>query len=65
MAHLRSYCFVVEVPFKDSTIKKEIFNNIHHVYNLRPLTQWLMHDASPYIIISQRKVLVDGLDTLL
>ena len=54
--------------FKYSAIKKEVFNNMQHVYELTPLkvikactTRWLTHGEAYWRIISRFEPLVDAL----
>ena len=57
--------------FKYSTIKKEVFNDMQHVYALIPLkvikactTRWLTHDKACWRIILRFEPLVDLLDAV-
>ena len=57
--------------FKYSTIKKEVFNDMQHVYELTPLkiikvctTRWLTHGEACWRIISGFEPLVDALDVI-
>ena len=57
--------------FRYSTIKKEVFNNMQHVYELNPLKvikaftiRWFMHGEACWRIISQFESLVDALDAI-
>ena len=57
--------------FKYSTIKKEVFNDMQHVYELTPLKvikaftrRWFTHGEACWRIISRFESLVDALDAI-
>ena len=68
LVSLHTMLFSVWKPFKYSTIKKEVFNNMWHVYELNPLkvikactTRWLTHREACWRIVSRFDPLVDAL----